>query len=319
MYPHNFSKSITQDIKKLYNYDNHHGILAGLYDYLIVIFAIALSEYSYYFFPITCLLIGSRQRALATLLHEAAHGTLAKNRQTNKILGTVFSGHLIFQGWDSYKRSHVINHHHHLGDLKYDPDFQYYVSSGIFKKTSSKVFIVKFLIQPMFFLNCLPNIKYLLTERLLKTKNKKEFISILSAHVGLFSLMTLSLGIEAYLIYWLIPYLTFFQSLTWFIELSEHYPMIAQAQSSLYATRNRFSGFIEHFLTGMHSENFHLVHHLFPGLPFWNLKKAHCILLGDPVYASLNARFGGIFTSSNYAPTLWSATFSCHDHKSLEI
>lgn len=106
-----FDKEILQEIKTLYVYDDWHGIVAIIYDYLMIIFAILLSEFSYWFLPLTVLLIGSRQRALATVLHEASHSALTKNQKLGKILGTYFSGYLIFQSWDSYSLSHVKNHH----------------------------------------------------------------------------------------------------------------------------------------------------------------------------------------------------------------
>lgn len=102
MYHKKFDKEILLKIKELYRYDNWHAVLAILYDYSIIIFSIFLSEQSYWFLPLTILLIGSRQRALATILHEASHSALTKNKKFGQILGTYFSGYLIFQSWNSY-------------------------------------------------------------------------------------------------------------------------------------------------------------------------------------------------------------------------
>lgn len=89
---------------------------------------------------------------------------------------------------------------------------------------------------------------------------------------------------EYYFVYWLLPYLTIFQSITWFIELSEHYPMIKDAKTNLHASRNRFSHWLEALFMSMHNENYHLIHHLFPKIPFWRLQEAHNILLKDVEY-----------------------------------
>lgn len=40
-------------------------------------------------------------------------------------------------------------------------------------------------------------------------------------------------------------------------------------------------------------------------IPFWNLKKAHFILMQDDEYRSINMQFGGIFISSNKNPSMW--------------
>ena len=135
MHHKKFDKEILQNIKKLYRYDNWHAVVAIFYDYLIIILAIFLSEQTYWFMPLSMLLIGSRQRALATILHEASHFALTKNKRLGKLLGTYFSGYLIFQNWQSYTTSHIKNHHPKLGSDS-DPDYQYYKESGVFNQCS---------------------------------------------------------------------------------------------------------------------------------------------------------------------------------------
>ena len=281
-----FDREILKQIKSLYVYDNWHALIALGMDFALIVFAIVLSEYSYWFLPLTLLIIGSRQRALATILHEASHSALTKNKSFGKILGTYFSGYLIFQSWDSYMQSHVKNYHPKIGtDL--DPDYEYYKSSGVFNAYNKREFFWRFFIAPILCLKLFSNIKYLLV------------------HILFFTVGTYFVGYKFYLLYWILPYLTLFQIITWFIELAEHYPMIVYAKSNIEISRNRFSNFIEHFFTGMHGENYHLIHHLFPAIPFWNLKKAHHILMQDDEYRFINERFGGIFVSGNKNPSMW--------------
>ena len=301
-----FSADIKRDIKKLCIYDNYHGLLAVALDVSMIMVAISLSRYNYLFYPLALILIGSRQRALATILHEASHGVLCKNKILNKVLGGFCSGYLIFQTWGAYRRSHVVSHHHNLGDINLDPDYRYYVESGVYESMSHALFFSKFFLRPVLFLNIFSSLRYLIINRLLSMPARGELFGILVCHLLLGAMFTCAAGGYAYILYWLIPYLTTFQTLTWFIELSEHYPMVRDAPNSICATRNRFGGSVEHFITSMHGENFHLVHHLFPGVPFWNLRKAHNILLRDREYAAINSRFGGIFTSSNFTTPMWS-------------
>lgn len=298
-----FHPVILKEIKTLYKYDNWHALIALILDYLIIIFAIYLSETSFLFLPLTILLIGSRQRALATILHEASHSALTKNKKLGKYLGKYFSGYLIFQSWNSYYQSHVKQHHPKLGtDL--DPDFSYYKESKIFDDYSKKLFFYKFVISPFLFLSSISSLKYLINNRLLKT-NKNELIQILGTQIIIIFLFNHYVNWYGYILYWLIPYITTFQLITWFIELAEHYPMIKDAESNIDASRNRFSHPIEHFFTGMHGENYHLIHHLFPAIPFWKLREAHQILLKDSDYARANKDFGGIFKSKNSNEAMW--------------
>jgi fatty acid desaturase len=137
---HTFSPEIKREIKSLCVYDNCHGIFALAINYTLIALAIYLSEQNLYLLPLTLLLIGSRQRALATLLHEAAHGVLLKNKKLNRLVGEFFAGGLVYQTWSSYKNSHVLSHHHKLGNKEKDPDFQFYIKSGVYDKKQEENF-----------------------------------------------------------------------------------------------------------------------------------------------------------------------------------
>lgn len=304
MIRYQFDEKLKKSIQEVCEYNNYSGVLAVCANYAFIVGAIALGEYSRWFLPLSILLIGSRQRALATLLHEAAHGTLSRGKRLNKILGTWFSGYLVFQAWAAYRASHVRAHHTKLGQIDSDPDYQFYVKSGVYDAETSNAFFFRHVIGPAFFLNFLSSVNYLVRHRLLASSSVREAPAIFVSLLVMGAIGTWLVGFEFFLLYWLIPYLTVFQAITWFIELSEHFPMVRYAKRDIEATRNRFSHAVEHFLTGMHGENFHLVHHLFPGIPFYRLKEAHRILLSDPVYARLNANTGGIFLSSNFAPAV---------------
>jgi fatty acid desaturase len=302
---YSFDTDIKKSIKSLCQYDNVHCFLGLSADFIWIAFGIYLSCLSFYFYPLTLLIIGSRQRALATLLHDATHHCLAKNKTLNKILGTFFSGYLIFQTWEAYQKSHVYQHHVRLGDPKLDPDFKYYLDSGLYQTISRWQFFYRFFLKPLLFLNVPSSFVYLVKNRLMDKKVRAELFWMLVSLSCFIAIGTYLTNWTFFFLYWLVPYLTVFQTLTWFIEVSEHYPLVAGATVDIDATHNRFSHPIEGFFTSMHHENFHLIHHLFPAVPFWNMKKAHQVLLNDPVYAQKNACFGGIFLSGNHTKSQW--------------
>jgi fatty acid desaturase len=318
MIRYQFDEKVKNSIHLLYRYNNSAGILAVCVNFSLIAAVIALSEYSMWFLPVSILVIGSRQRALATLLHEASHGILSRSKRLNRFLGTWLSGYLVFQTWSAYKASHVHAHHSKLGNPAHDPDFQFYVKSGVYDIKTSEAFFWRHVARPILFLNFLSSVFYLARHRLLNKDSRSEIPSLMLAVTALGTVGTLCAGSKFFLLYWLLPYLTVFQAITWFIELSEHFPMVKYAKKDIEATRNRFSHAIEHFLTGMHGESFHLVHHLFPGVPFYRLKAAHRILLSDPVYAQLNANTGGIFLSSNFAPAVIPAILSAMSARQIE-
>jgi len=124
MQKYKFSAKINKELLELQLSDNYHWIYGLSYDYLIILSAIFLSvSISWYFYLFSILIIGSRMRAIATLLHDATHLRLCRNRYLNNFVGKYLLGILIFQGFDSYVQSHVVKHHLFLGDENQDPDY----------------------------------------------------------------------------------------------------------------------------------------------------------------------------------------------------
>ena len=310
---HPFPEEILSQIKSLYKLDNYHGILALLQNYLIVTATIGatlllwntIGLWAVLFYPIAVFVIGSRQRAFATLLHEASHGVLAKNKRLNFVLATYPSAYLVLQTFYRYKKSHCQEHHRYLGDVERDPDLRYYVSQGLLKIKSKKEFIRKYLLPNWLFIKLPYNLWYLLKNRLLvpdfksqPLKVKREYYKFMFLWGCLITVLILTGTWIYFLLFWVVPLLTTFQALNCTIEVCEHYPLVVHSNKEIYMTRNRNGNWIEKFFTGMHEENYHLIHHLFTGIPFWNLKRAHAILLQDNEYRFIDRRSGGIITKS---------------------
>lgn len=296
-----FSPEIRNQLKKFTRLDNWHGVLALTEDYFVIIASIWVTcQITWLFYPIALLIIGSRQRALATLLHESAHGTLARNKALNWFLGTFCSGYLIFQQMGDYKKSHCNGHHRHLGDPVLDPDSKFYHEQGLYDVSlRSTDFLIKHIIQPLLLLRVPHYLLYLLRHRLFASKSgSRETVLMLTYLLVIITASTWFNLFHTLLLFWIIPYITTFQVLGWFIELSEHYPLAAESNIDLYMSRNRLSPWYEAFFTGIHCESFHLVHHLSPSIPFWNLPRVHQILLSDPNYAKQHQATGGIFCAS---------------------
>lgn len=244
-----FEHSIQQEIKTLARLDNWHGIQALLEDYFLIITSVLLTYYiSWYFYPLAVLVIGARQRALATLLHEAAHSTLAKNKYLNFALGTFFSGYLILQTFTGYKKSHVYYHHRYLGHPVLDPDYYFHISEGLYSNENSISFIKKYIIMPLL-LAKVPNYLYtLIQQRLLVKASQQTETIVMCIYIFIITTVFWLLNCQNMIIlFWIIPYLTTFQIIGWFIELSEHYPLVGNNDIDIYMTRNRQSHWLERF------------------------------------------------------------------------
>ena len=68
---HKFDPAIVKRVRALYGLDNYHGPLALLSDYLVIAAAFySCVVFGWIAYPFAVLVIGSRQRALATMTHE---------------------------------------------------------------------------------------------------------------------------------------------------------------------------------------------------------------------------------------------------------
>jgi len=298
----NPSADVRQRLRPLYKKDNWHWLLGVLADLAVIAAAVFLANRYNYLYPLAVLFIGSRQRALASLLHEAAHMTLTQSKKLNKFIGEYLLGYPIFQNYEAYRRSHVQLHHHNLGDQQNDPDHRYYIESGLYNAQDRFDFLVGHLLKSVTLANTYRYFLYLVKNRAGDILvNPLQGVKLLAVHAAMLLVFSYFISPWAYVLFWLVPYFTVFQVIGWFSEISEHFGMFGLYNDEVQLTRNRFPTLIERAIIGMHGDNYHLTHHLFAGIPFWNLKKAHEVLMDDQNYAAANRGCGGIFTAKGDA------------------
>jgi dihydrorhizobitoxine desaturase len=319
-----FDKSIRDAITAMKS-DNWHGLLALFEDYIIIAISIAGCYFvSWYLYPIAVLVIGARQRGLSTILHDSAHGVLAKNRSLNMFLGTLFTAYPIFQQHFAYKASHVETHHPHLGNPSKDPDLQFFIKQRAYRQMSPARCWIEMMILPALGLRTFAYLKYLIDNRLknirkynISQRTVRTQLSHRLDHYAFLAFWSI-VGcagwywglLDEVFLFWVVPYLTSFQILGWYIELSEHTPLMEIEEIDIYMSRNRNSRGLEKFLTGIHNDHYHLDHHLDTRTPFWLLPAAHKVRCQDPVYKEVSDCTGGLFVrGENGAPSAMSAVF----------
>lgn len=257
---------------------------------------------SYWFLLISIIIIGSRQRALASLLHEAAHGTLFASQILNKTIGRAVCGWTILQSFFAYRRSHVLSHHPKIGEKTTDPDLIYMINEGVYNNQNRARFTLRYLVMPLLGIRTPHYVWFLLRNRLfdnlINHKHRFETVSLIGIHIILFSLATWIDLITELILFWWLPYITTFATIGWLSELSEHFPMMTTRNNKPnYCARNRYAAWFERLIIGIHGDNYHLTHHLLPGIPHWNLKKATNILREDTEFRAWDDSWGGIFSS----------------------
>lgn len=308
-----FGEDVKSEMKKLNRSDNWHATAAWVEDVVWMALCVWLCvTVTWWLYPLAVLVIGARQRGLSTILHDCAHNVGAANRGMQMFVGTVLTAYPIFQQHYAYKISHVFTHHPKLGSPDNDPDLRFFIEQRAYQAAAPRTYVRRVVLMPLLGTQTWAYLKYLVRNRYRMLRRGKAAApempvvqrrKRIADRVGFWLFWAAVIGVCAWqgvlphlLLFWVVPYLTSFQILGWYIELSEHTPLVRDSNVDLYMTRNRKSRGWEKFLTGIHNDNYHLEHHLDPRTPFWNLAKARRARLADPGYALVDAQFGGLFT-----------------------
>jgi fatty acid desaturase len=298
---HRFSAEIKRQVTELHQLDNWHGIYQVTEDWFWMVVAISISLAAWHTLPriiagvVYCFVvvaIGARQRGLRVNNHQATHKALAKNGTLNFVLATLFSAWLVlesFTGFDDSHNSRENGHHPNLGTAK-DVDHMAVVRTGLYDSVVSREAIKHYLWSIP--LNTPKYLLFLLTNRIFNPREKLLERVIRLSYFGVISALMIYMGwgIE-FCLYWIVPLLTTANWIGSFIQLAEHYPLMVTAKPvDIYLSRNRILPPYWNFLVSTHQEGYHLIHHLYPKLPMWNMRKAHRILMKDPAYAAVHGQ-----------------------------
>ena len=102
-------------------------------------------------------------------------------------------------------------------------------------------------------------------------------------YIIMFSVLTITGTWSYYLLFWIVPYLSTFFMYQYIRSVAEHFGELAY-DHLLTSSRTVKTNWLERFFIAPHHVGYHLEHHLYPGIPFYNLPKLHDILMSDANY-----------------------------------
>jgi fatty acid desaturase len=220
--------------------------------------------------PIYLLAAGSLH-GISLFTHEAVHGTLSANPFLNRALGAVCAWPML-QNFAAYKVLHL-RHHNHLGD-EGDPDhYQNYTS---WSWLLFSMYWGRLLLGYPAYITAIPILGYR------QGKGSERFWILLEVGcvVALVVAAILSPIPRLLLIHaWLIP-MVIINTLVNIRGMSQH-TLLEHHSDPILGTRSILTNRVTAFF--MCNENYHLEHHLYPGVPWYNLPKLHRALREDLV------------------------------------
>lgn len=253
---------------------------------------VGLSVFCHFYFSIglyliTIFVVGARMHALTILGHEAVHGRLFLNKELNMVFSNLFVAYPLFYQNEVYRDSHL-KHHRHTNTDK-DPDRQLHRDMKEWQFPMPKMRLLKYFVMDIFLRGAFLNIERLIRysgrsqraedlQEVLKRSRKQRLIFYTFLAIALHSL-----GLwNEFFLFWVVPLLV---TLPFFLRLrniGDHYGL--SWKTELQSSRNIECPWFERFFFAPHRIGYHLVHHLYPTIPFYNLKKMHLHLSSIPFY-----------------------------------
>jgi fatty acid desaturase len=238
-------------------------------------------------------LMGRAHAQFASLMHEAAHRLLFRNRSLNDFVGRWLIGYPAFTNTDAYRRVHMAHHREEFGPN--EPDIALYANYPI-SAASWRRKLVR-------------DAQGRTGLRLLRDQLRGARSEVAVVRQTLFKILAVQAVLIVgaivagywwvYPLFWLLPYLTVWRVINRLRSVAEHGGLMASDDRRV-ATHSVEQHWAARFFLVPFNIGFHLAHHVDAGVPFRNLPKYHQML-----------------TSSSYVPdqypnyrSLWAALHS---------
>jgi fatty acid desaturase len=272
---------------------NVKGILCVLHAWAVIAAAMAL--YAVWPNPLTfvvaVVVIGSRQLGLAILMHDAAHGVLTANSRLNNRLSQIFCAWPVFSDTLAYRRYHMI--HHRRTQQPDDPDlhlsakFPITVASFRRKLWRDLSGQTGFKQRKAQFRNALGKPEMTLGERWAHFRRRMG--KMLLANLVLLAILSAFGKPQYYVMFWLLPLLTWQQAVTRIRNIAEH-AMVPDNDDVMRNARTTYAGILARSFLAPYWVNYHVDHHLLFYVPCYNLRKLHQLLLSKGLGPTMEIR-----------------------------
>ena len=230
--------------------------------------AVRLGPWSW---PIAFLLMGRAHAQFLSLMHEAAHRLLFRNKTANDVVGRWLIGYPSFTNTDAYRRVHMAHHRREFGPD--EPDVPLYANYPITRSSFRRKLTRDALGRT--------GLK-LLREQLAGLRGGNRLARNSQIRIAVVQLVMIAASIVSghwwvYPLLWLAPYLTVWRVINRLRSIAEH-GGLRESDDRRVATHSVKQHRLARFFMVPYAIGFHLAHHVDAGVPFRNLPRFHRML-----------------------------------------
>ncbi len=255
--------------RKMVKVSSYKSILSIIFEWIFIFFCFFLYHKVQSVFLLIFLipLIATRMYAMYSLLHDGLHYLVHPNKKLNDFVSTYFLAYPLFVSFQSFRKVHL-SHHKHLKTER-DPE-SLLLNYAEFNFPMTKIRLAKIILLDLLGINFL---RYKI-KRLVKANQNwiASNLSIFIFHFLVVSFAYFNGFVTQYFLLWIVPYITVYQVLNRIRLYSEHLNI---ETNNLYSTRTLKLGFFQKFFLAPYNLGFHTEHHLYPGVPNYNLEELH--------------------------------------------
>jgi fatty acid desaturase len=231
-------------------------------------------------FVLAVIVIGGRQLGLAILMHDAAHGVLMRTKGLNEWVGRWLLAYPVLGDMISYRHYHL--EHHRRTQQQDDPDLGLSAPFPITRASFRRKMLRDITGQTGFkqrkaqFLRAIGTNAMTLSERAQNYWDRLGRQTI--ANLVLLALMTAFGKPHYYLMFWVLPNITWHMVITRIRNIAEH-AVVPDNNDVMRNARTTYASWWVRALVAPYWVNYHVDHHLLFYVPCYNLPKLHSLLL----------------------------------------
>jgi len=244
-------------------------------------------------YPLAVAVIGSRQLGLAILMHEGAHGGLARNDRVNLWLSQWLCAYPVFTETQAYRSYHLPHHAHAQTDK--DPDLGLSAPFPVSRASLTRK-IIRDLTGQTGLKQRAAQIRGALgkPEWPLRQRARHFWAKLgrpLAVNAVLFAVLAAAGVWWAWPLLWLVPLITWQQVVTRIRNIAEH-AVLPVNGDPMGVARTTLASWIERLFLAPYWVNYHAEHHLMMYVPCYNLPRLHRALMATDARARLEVRQG---------------------------